>query len=293
MKDLKLSHKGKTRETYEIPGNPELRLVVVSDRISTHNVVHKSVIPGKGAVLNALTIWWLTGVLRNIPNHLEAFGQKIFDYLPGGVSDYPSDLAHRALIIKHLRMIPIEFIYRYYLTGSLYEKFYRHGRPDPYGLGLPPGLRLMHRFDQPMFTPTDKSETDDPMLAHMVEAGYHEEVELGRVVMEKGQAQLNKVGLTLLDSKFEIGRGPFLADEVLTPDSSRFCLQVDITEGVEPMPYDKQFVRNWAEKTWGEGLKKPLVFSDDVIRQTSCIYKEVFEMITGRDLDWFQRHHLS
>jgi phosphoribosylaminoimidazole-succinocarboxamide synthase len=173
---LRFLYQGKTRETWTLPNWPFLLLMVTSQRLSTHNVVHKSLIPLKDQVLTALTIFWLTQVLQKIPHHLVAYGRRIYDYLPK--SDYPADLHLHALITRRLEIILVEFIWRAYLAGSLWKKFYsklREGMSeeemrelDPYGLNLPLGLPYMHRFDTPIFTPTRKSEHDEPTLSQVL-----------------------------------------------------------------------------------------------------------------------------
>lgn len=153
--ELKPVHQGKVRDTFQVPDRPELLLVVATDRISTHNVVHKSVIPGKGTFLTQMTIFWMTEIL-GVPNHLIAWGKDIYKYIPIDI-DLPEGIHERAVIVKKLEMIPIEFIFRDFMAGSLWND-YRYGRPNPYGLEIPGGLQLMSRFQGTVFTPTDKSE---------------------------------------------------------------------------------------------------------------------------------------
>jgi phosphoribosylaminoimidazole-succinocarboxamide synthase len=130
-------HQGKVRDTYEI--SPELLLLMATDRISTHNIVHQNKVPDKGRVLTALTVFWLTEVFPQIgilpeQYHLVAHGSAILEYLPDNFTDNPGELIQRSLVVKKLQMYPIEFIYRAYLTGSLYKEYYSKGLPNPYEL---------------------------------------------------------------------------------------------------------------------------------------------------------------
>lgn len=299
LSNLDIIYQGKTRDTFPTRFD-DLMLIVASDRLSTHNIVHKSEIPKKGEVLTALTIFWLVKVLggAGIHHHLVAHGKEIFSHLPGRREDYPSDLHHRAIVVDRLSVIPIEFIYRNYLTGSLYQKFYKKGLPDPYGLDLPLGLEAMAPFSEPAFTPTEKSETDDPVgWKKVVEdhpLAYRMSLEAFCLVRD----HLRSRGLELVDSKFEVGCEPrggnvVLCDEIATPDSSRFCDLSEIKLGVEPPWLDKQVARNEAERIWGKGEKMPLEFRPETIGRLTSTYLSIFERITGMPLADFQKYHLD
>lgn len=294
LKNLALIHQGKTRDTYAIPGRPDLRLVYATDRLSTHDVVHESSIPRKGDVLTALTIFWFTGALAHMPNHLHAYGRHVFAYLPGGASDYPANLHRRAIVVRALDMIAVEFVFRAYLAGSLYRAHYVKGHENPYGVFLPGGLKVMHRFDSPIFTPTQKSERDEPMNAELVRVRYQAATLLQREAFNLVRAFLNERGIEAVDWKGEVGTMPtsgsvMLADEVGTPDCCRFCELCEIREGQEPQWLDKQIARDVAQRVWGEGEKTPLVFDVSVRKRISLAYHALFERTTGRSLSAFQR----
>lgn len=303
---LSLLYQGKTRETYTISEHPWLLLMVTSDRLSTHNVVHKSLVKRKGQILTALTIFWLTEVLTDTPNHLVAWGRKIYDYLPK--QEYPPELHLQAIVARRLVIDPIEHIFRAYLAGSLWSKFYSKGLPDPYGLNLPPGLPLMHQFQTPIFTPTDKSKTDDERNAAEIERAYPTQVVLARSVFDQGRAFAQTKGVELVDTKEEVGfylpddpireevefpNSPIVGDEVLTPDSSRFTLLEDIREGIDPPWLDKQIARDEAERAWAGGEKVPLKFSPAVISSLQDAYHGVFYMLTGMSLAEFQQTRMQ
>ncbi len=155
---LTLIHEGKVRMTYEIPGHPDLLFVVATNRVSTHDTVHKSLIQQKGENLVSLTVFWMDTILKDIPNHLVAYGRKIYKYLPKELQ-YPFGLHLCGVIVHRLNMIPVEFVYRSRMAGSLWTKYYAQGKPNPYGLDLPLGLRLMSPFADIVFTPTQKLTT--------------------------------------------------------------------------------------------------------------------------------------
>lgn len=288
---LPVVHVGKVRVTLAIPEKPELLLVVVTNRISTHNVVHKSPIPRKGMVLTAMTIYWLRDVLSDFSSHLVASGREIYRYLPKELKQALPNLHHQAMVIQRLDMVPVEFILRRYLVGagSLYRE-YQAGR-DPYGLQLPPDLPVMYRFGNPVFTPTDKSETDDPLMANDVGICHGREFNLVKLAFQQGEDHLAEKGICLLDSKFEVGRvrvglsRAMIADEILTPDSSRFADLEQVREGADPPWLDKEFIRTEAIRLWGGEERVPLSFSSDVVARTAELYDHMLRRVTGHSLD--------
>ncbi len=293
--DLRLLHQGKVRDTFEIPGYPEYFLVVATDRVSTHNVVHLSRIPSKGHTLNALTVYWMTEVFQGIKTHLVAYGRGIYRFLPDGT--YPGDLHLRAVIVRRLAMFPVEFIFRSRMAGSLWKDWYSKGRPDPYGLELPAGLELMSPFVETMFTPTDKSETDDPLDALETATHYSDAYFLALQAYEMGREFAYARGIEIIDGKFELGTDSHgnlvLGDECLTPDSCRFVHADGITVGQEPAWLDKQYLRETAENLWAGGSKIPLEFPQAAIDGTVARYEEIAEALLGQPLAAFQADVLS
>lgn len=288
---LPLKHQGKVRDTFEIPGYPDLLLMVATDAVSTHNVAHLSLIPQKGQILTAMTVFWALGPLQDISTHIVAYGGDIYHYLPEGV-EYPEDLHLRALVVRKLYMAPYEFIFRHRMAGSLWSEYYKKGLPNPYGIDLPSGLKLMSPLDF-VFTPTDKSATDDPVNARAIEVMCPQVVSLVRKVYRRGYDFALARGIEIIDFKAEAGvdsSGQIcLADEWLTGDCCRFVPSDKIVVGEDPPWADKQIARDRAVNQWG-GKKSgpPLEFPDDVIQECSGAYHSVFERITGRSLGGFQ-----
>lgn len=288
-------HQGKVRDTHQVGETAEHLLIVATDRISTHNVVHKSEIPLKGEILTALTIFWHQFlVAMEIPTHVVAFGREIYRYLPPG--DYPSDLHRRAMVVRSLKMIPVEFIFRQYMTGSLWANYYSKGLANPYGIEFPKGMDLMEKFKGFCFTPTDKSETDEPLDASSTKDKYREAHASSLLILTAIKFHLASKGLALVDTKLEFGLDEgvvTLADEIVTPDSSRIVPISSIVLGQNPPWLDKQLVRDEAERQWAGGEKIPLTFSQETIGQTTDVYGSVFEMITGDSLERFQRIYMN
>lgn len=292
-------YRGKTRDTYTLSGYPDHLLVVASDRLSTHNIVHESLIPKKGEILTALTIFWLTGVVArlHIAHQLEACGRDIYDYLPGNPGEYPKDLHKRAIVVRRLKMLPYEFIYRGYHAGSLYRDYSSKGLQNPYGVLVEPEFPLMAKFGRIVFTPTEKSENDEPVSASQVVHSHTRAYSAGKSVFGAIRTHLNGCGLEVVDSKFEFGTdwlgNCILADEVGTPDSSRFCDLSAIKEGIEPPWLDKQIARDAAVRIWSSGPKHPISFDAGVIEEIVRTYEGIFQRITGMSLADFQRAHFS
>lgn len=288
---LECIHQGKVRDTFALPRYPDLLLVVTTDRISTHNLVHQSTIWGKGFALTQMVIFWMTRGLKDIPNHLVAWGNQIYDYLPSG--RYPVDLRERSIVIRKLDMIPIEFIFRSRMAGSLWKDFYSKEIPDPYGLNLPADLKLMSPFERSVFTPTDKSETDEPLNAEETMRRYQAAYQLALLAYETGREFALKRGIEIVDGKFEIGsdaEGNFIiADECLTPDSCRFVEKGRISIGEDPEWMDKQYVREIAERAWGKQARSPLLIRPEIMKETSDRYEKIAHMLTSQSTDDFSR----
>jgi len=299
LENLPFLGAGKSRDMYAVPGRADLLLIVASNRISTHNIVHLSLIARKGEVLTALVVFWCREVLEpaGIRHHVVAFGKAIYDYLPGSKDDYPDDLHLRAIVVRKLTIDPVEYIYRWHLTGSLYNDYYKKGLPDPYGLDLSPGLPKMYRFDEPIFTPTEKSETDDPLPFRLVKRDYPTSCQLSFRTASLIANHLAGKGITCVDTKEETGRDEeenlYMADEFGTPDCSRFALTSEIREGEDPPWLDKQLARDEAERIWKEKEKFPIKFSDEVEYMLTGTYLNIFPMIADRSLFDFQRMYMS
>ncbi|NTW14443.1 MAG: hypothetical protein HGA31_05450 [Candidatus Moranbacteria bacterium] len=281
-------HQGKVRDTFRVPGHDDLMFLVATDRVSTHNVVHESEISGKGKCLTALTVFWLKKLEEyGIRTHLVAYGKDIYRYI-AVPETLPADLHLRCIVVRRMNVVPREFIFRARMAGSLWADYYSKGLPNPYGVVLPAGLDLMSPLVPIAFTPTEKSDTDDPVNAADVLSEYPEESETALQVYQIIRSHTLARGIDTIDAKGEMGRDPrtnkvAVVDEVGTPDCCRYVDVSDMRIGNNPKWLDKQFVREEAERIWKSegGEKRPIAFGPETVRKTAEIYRD----ITGRILD--------
>lgn len=282
---LTLLGSGKVREMYAV-GEDSI-LLVASDRISAFDVVLPTPIPDKGAVLTALSMWWFDQLSDLVPNH--ALSVRVEDF-PAKLLPYAGQLRGRSMLCRRLEMIPVECIARSYLTGSGLKDYLVSGRVS--GHSLPSGLVDGSRLPAAIFTPSTKAAQDehDENISRMEVAdriGAELAAHLERLTLAIfGRASLLTAdrGVLLADTKFEFGvdaEGVVrLADEVLTPDSSRFW-PADQWHAGRPQPsFDKQYVRDWLVKAGMAG--QPAELPDEVVAQTRMRYIEAYERITGR-----------
>lgn len=298
-------HRGKVRDTYKLP-DKEVLLVIATNRVSIFDFVLPAIIPDKGAILSALTIFWLTEVLTDIPNHLVTYGRGIDQHLPESIRNC-SALHHCAIVVNRLNMLPIECVVRGYLTGNGWKE-YQSTNGIVYGVQLEQGLHDGSQIlPSPLFTPTSKEEIehDKPVTLQSVIDAY------GTWPQDKSLTIYNRVAtfcsnrrLIFADTKFEFGDDGTLADEVATPDSSRIW---DVQEWGnachrnEPPPsFDKQIVREWGKRHGVNNFKNPadpdalafvagLTVPHEIIELTGRKYGEVFHRLTGRSLSEFQQ----
>jgi phosphoribosylaminoimidazole-succinocarboxamide synthase len=275
--DLKLHSSGKVREIYEWEDD---LLMVASDRVSIYDVVMPTPIPDKGKVLTQMSLFWfeLTGDI--VPNHLIS-------------EDVPEEVEGRAMRVRKLEMYPVECVVRGYLSGSGWREYREGGAVC--GIELPPGMLESDRLPEPIFTPATKAEVGDhdenvdfDRAAEIVgDRGLMEELRrLSIEVYSRGAEHAAERGIILADTKFEFGRHAgaeiVLADEVLTPDSSRFWPADRYQPGRAQPAFDKQFVRDWADEAgWDHNPPAPEL-PPDVVEQTRAKYVEAYERITER-----------
>ena len=275
-------YSGKVRDLYAPDGKPELLLLVASDRISAFDYVLETPIPDKGAVLTQLSLWWFERLADVVPNHLVS-------------ADVPVEVAGRAVLCRRLEMVPVECIARAYLTGGGLVEYAREGSVS--GVPLPPGLVDGDRLPEPIFTPTTKApvgQHDLPMtaaeVAELVGPGIAKEADdLTRRILARGNEIATERGIIIADTKVEFGidhGSLILADEVLTPDSSRFW-PAEAWEPGHPQPsFDKQYVRDWLTSPasgWDRHSgEAPPPLPEDVIERTRAKYVEAYERLTGR-----------
>ena len=277
-----LLRRGKVRDVYDLG---DRLLLVATDRVSAFDVVLSPGIPDKGKILNQLSNFWFAQ-FPAIENHLLETDASRF---PEGARE--SDLAGRAVVARKCDVIPFECVARGYLAGSGYKDYRRTG--EICGIALPPGLSEAGRLPEPIFTPATKAET-----------GHDENVPLSRLVDALGAeraAQLRDTtlalyrevsrrceerGILLADSKIEFGvRDGRLVwiDEAFTPDSSRFWPAASYRPGGSPPSLDKQFIRDWLERSgWNKTPPAPELPAD-VVRGTRDRYLEAFRKITGHE----------
>jgi phosphoribosylaminoimidazole-succinocarboxamide synthase len=270
---------GKVRELYQLDGG--VLLLVATDRISAFDYVLSTPVPDKGKILTALSLWWFERLAGLVPNHLTD-------------AQVPARFAGRAMTCRPLNMLPVECIARGYLAGSGLADYRRDGAIC--GIGLPRGLTDGSRLPEPLFTPTTKAppgEHDQSMtaadLAGML--GGETAAELRRITLEvyrRGAELATGRGIILADTKIELGfdtDGTLrLADEVLTPDSSRFWPADRWQPGRSQPSFDKQYVRDWLtspEAGWQRGQEPPPL-PGPVIARTRATYVAAYERLTGR-----------
>ncbi len=284
---IPLVGRGKVRDLYAV--NDAL-LLVATDRISAFDHILATGIPGKGKILTQISLFWFDLLKEIVPNHL--ITAKVEEY-PAPLRPYSEQLQGRSMLVRRARMFPVECVARGYLAGSGWKE-YRADR-TVCGIGLPDGLQDGSRLPEPIFTPSTKSpdgQHDENISFEKVEAtiGASDAVELRRLtlaVYNRAAAHAESCGLILADTKFEFGATPdgtILADEVLTPDSSRFWDAKAWKPGGAQPSFDKQFVRDYLEKIrWNKQAPAPGL-PDEVVERTRAKYLEAFRRLTGREL---------
>jgi phosphoribosylaminoimidazole-succinocarboxamide synthase len=273
---LELHSRGKVREMYDLG---DRLLMVASDRISAFDVVLPTPIPDKGKVLTGLSVFWFEQTAGICANHMLS-------------ADVPAAVRGRALVVQKLEIFPVECVVRGYLSGSGWKEYGRDG--SVCGIELPPGLRESDRLPQPIFTPATKAE----LGAHDENVDFDRAAEIvgDRALMEelrrlslelyaRASGHAESCGVILADTKFEFGRAPdggiVLADEVLTPDSSRFWPRDRYEPGRSQPSFDKQYVRDWLDSSGWNHEPPPPELPDDVVSDTRARYVEAYERITG------------
>jgi phosphoribosylaminoimidazole-succinocarboxamide synthase len=285
--DLKLHASGKVRDVYEI-GDKQL-LFVASDRISAFDYVLATGIPHKGSVLNQISLFWFDFLADIVPNHLITAN---VDEYPAEIRKYKDQLRGRSMLVRRAEMFPVECVVRGYISGSAWKEYNASGKVS--GISLPWGLKESDAFPEPIFTPSTKATTGhdenisfDQMCGLVgVETASHLR-DLTLRVYKKAAGYARQRGIIIADTKFEFGHtehGITLADEVLTPDSSRFWPADKYQPGRAQDSYDKQYVRDYLEQIhWNKQPPAPAL-PPDVARRTSEKYLEAYSQLTGHKL---------
>lgn len=280
---MKKISSGKVREIYEVD-NDKL-MIVVSDRISAFDVILPNLVPNKGQVLNRISEFWFDYTKDIVKNHV----------ISTDIKDFPEEFQKeefqgRSMLVKKLKMIPIECIVRGYITGSGWKSYKENGTVC--GIKLPEGLEESQKLPEPIFTPSTKADE-----GHDENISFERTCEIiGKELAEKVKQKTIEVylkcaeyaaskGIIIADTKFEFGLDEdgelVLADEVLTPDSSRFWPASEYEVGKSQKSFDKQYMRDWLkENHWDD--KNPTPIPDEVIETTRAKYIEAYELITGK-----------
>jgi phosphoribosylaminoimidazole-succinocarboxamide synthase len=278
-------YSGKVRDLYTSEAHPDRVLMVASDRVSAFDHVLEPAIPGKGAVLTELSLWWF-GELESVRNHLAPRSEW---------SVIPPQVAERAMLVTRLEMFPVECVVRGYLSGSGWVEYQQ--TQSVCGVPLPAGLTDGDRLPQAIFTPAWKA----PMGQHDENITLERTAELVGIdnanalrdlsiaIFERASTIAESKGVILADTKFEFGSNAAgeitLADEVLTPDSSRYWDAAVYASGDRTASFDKQIVRNWLKSNWSAttaaGIEtEPPALPDNIVAQTAARYRELVDRLT-------------
>ena len=276
--------RGKVRDVYDLGDS---LLFVATDRLSAFDVIMPNGVPDKGRVLTQLSLFWFRH-FADVPNHLVT--ANVAEY-PAVLRPYAADLDGRSMIVKKLRMVPVECIARGYLVGSGWAEYHKKGtvcdRP------LRPGYVQADRLDESIFTPSMKAEIgehDENVSVAELERRVGKEMadRLGALTMRlyDGAAEYGRSkGILIADTKFEFGLGDdgglVLADEVLTPDSSRFWPAADYRTGANPPSLDKQFVRDWLDEIHFNHEPPAPEIPDEIVEKTRARYLDALRILAG------------
>jgi phosphoribosylaminoimidazole-succinocarboxamide synthase len=287
IKSHPLLHKGKVRDIYEIDDSH--LLIVTTDRLSAFDVIMNEPIPYKGFVLTQMADFWFQKLSYVVANHLSGIAPESV------VSEKEVDqVKNRAIVARKLKALPIEAIVRGYLSGSGWKDYQK--TQTVCGIKLPQGLKESAKLNEPIFTPSSKEAVGQ----HDENISYEEcEVRIGKDIAsrikeisiklyQEASTFALKKGIIIADTKFEFGlddkNNLVLIDEILTPDSSRFWSLDQYREGAPQPSFDKQFIRDWLERSGWNKTPPPPSLPLDVISKTSQKYLEAFKKLTGHDI---------
>lgn len=286
--ELELYASGKVRDVYRLDN--ERLLFVATDRISAFDYVLASGIPHKGRVLTQISLFWFDFLKDIIPNH---FITADLERYPANVRAYADQLRGRSMVVTRGEMFPVECVVRGYLSGSGWKEYKATGKVC--GIELPPGLRESDKLPEAIFTPATKATTGHDINISFQEMCKIVDPEQSRRLREvslqlytKAADYARQKGIIIADTKFEFGltaAGITLADEVLTPDSSRFWPAETYQPGSAQASFDKQYVRDYLEEIRWNKLPPAPALPPEVARQTSEKYLEAYRRLTGRELD--------
>ncbi|MBI5624593.1 MAG: phosphoribosylaminoimidazolesuccinocarboxamide synthase [Elusimicrobia bacterium] len=283
---LKLFRRGKVRDVYEL--GDEL-LLVASDRVSAFDCILPTVVPGKGEILTRMAAWWFKETAGLIPNHLISADWRDICGRHAGLARLPAaEFEGRSMLVRRAKRADVECVVRGYLSGSGWKEYRRTGTVC--GLRLPPGLKESEKLPAPLFTPSTKADAghDENItrgtLGTLVGKETAEELErLSLALYDFASRRMAACGLILADTKFEFGElgGRLIAiDEVVTPDSSRFWDAKAWKPGPSPANFDKQFIRDYLEKSGWDKQPPAPPLPHDVVERTARLYREALRKVT-------------
>lgn len=280
------SRQGKVRDIYDLG---ETLLIVSTDRISAFDIVFPTLIPDKGKILNAISVYFFNATKDIVPNH----------FITANISEYPVELQRfgeyleeRSMLVKKTRVIPFECIVRGYLSGSAWKEYKKSNTIG--GMLIAEEMQESQKFPHPLFTPSTKAEKghdenisyrefmsrmDEPLAVYIKDKSLE--------LYSYAHDLLLKKGIILADTKFEfgtIGSEVLLIDELFTPDSSRLWSLEDYEMGKSPKSYDKQFIRDYLENSGWDKQSTPPPLPEEVIEQTRQKYLTILKIITGKEL---------
>ena len=285
LTSLPLIQRGKVRDIYAV--DEKHLLIVTTDRISAFDVILSDPVPGKGAVLTALSNFWFARVEGVIRNHLSKL--SLADVLPDAAER--ATVEGRAIVVEKLRPLPVEAIVRGYIIGSGWKDYQKSGRVC--GIELPAGLKQAQQLPQALFTPSTKAEIgehdeniDFARTCELLGRGRAEQVREVSIKIYQTAADFARTkGIIIADTKFEFGLDAneelVLIDEVLTPDSSRFWPADEYQVGISPPSFDKQFVRDYLETLdWNKQAPAPKL-PTEILEKTAAKYREAYTRLTA------------
>lgn len=286
--DLTLVHRGKVRDMYMLPGHDDKLLMVASDRISAYDVVMDDAIPGKGAILTQLSLFWFDLLGDIVENHL--ITAQVEEY-PAVCRPYADQLRGRSMLVKKTRPLTIECIVRGYISGSFWSAYTKD--TNVCGFALPVGMRESDKFERPLFTPSTKAELgthdENISLEEMKKiVGDKMAGEIARISIELYQRAADyalQKGIIIADTKFELGLLDdrlILIDEVLTPDSSRFWPLDKYEPGKGQPSYDKQYLRDYLSSLDWDKNPPPPPLPVEIIEKTRARYQEALRLLTQK-----------
>ena len=285
--ELELHASGKVRDVYCL--DPEHLLIVATDRLSAFDYILATGIPHKGRVLTQISLFWFDFLKDIVPNHLVT---AEVDRYPAVLRQHADELRGRSMMVVRAEMFPVECVARGYLSGSAWKDYLATGKIC--GIQLPAGLRESDQLPEPMFTPATKASSGHDInisfeeMCKLVDPGLSRQLrEMTLKIYKKAAGYARQRGIIIADTKFEFGQtaqGITLADEVMTPDSSRFWPADKYQPGRAQESYDKQYVRDYLEEIrWNKQPPAPAL-PQEVARRTSEKYLEAYRQLTGREL---------